>query len=518
MRSLSLLLALCLAGPATAQITSRLIATGLDRPLWAGAPAGDERIFIAQKNGLIRLVQNGQLLATPFLDIRSKTNTISERGLLGVAFHPNYASNGFFFVNYTDLAGDTVIARYSVSTGDANVADVTSESIVLSINQPFDNHNGGDIQFGPLDGYLYIFMGDGGSAGDPACRAQKLNLLLGKILRIDVDGGAPYAIPPSNPFVGSPNGEREEIWHYGVRNPWRNGFDSLTGDLFIGDVGQDIREELDFAPAGVGGLNFGWKIMEGTLCFGTTNCLAGTPACNDPALVLPILELPHSGGSFAITGGTVYRGCAIPGEFGKYFFTDYADDKIRSMTYDPVNGVQGLTDRTAEIAPGGGLSIRNIVHIGPDGFGELLFVDHTSGTGGEVFKMVPAGAAQALAAVRNGGGSNRPCLVNQSLPILGNVWAAAIDAAGHPGAGTSLVIGHQLGTSGVFIAGQELLLDLSSTRLFRLVMPSTGGLDEFRSSLPCDLALAGVTLTAQGVILGGGLELCNALDLTLGYF
>ena len=516
MRSLSLLLALCLAGSASAQIASKLVATGLDRPLWAGAPLGDERIFIAQKNGLIRLVQNGQLLATPFLDLRSKTNTISERGLLGVAFHPNYAANGFFFVNYTDLVGDTVIARYSVSS-DPNVADAASESIVLTFNQPFDNHNGGDIQFGPLDGYLYIFTGDGGSAGDPACRAQKLNLLLGKVLRIDVDGGTPYAIPPSNPFVGVA-GVREEIWHYGVRNPWRNGFDALTGDLFIGDVGQDLREEIDFAPAGVGGLNFGWKMMEGTLCYSSTNCLAGTPPCNDPSLTLPILELTHASGSFAITGGTVYRGCALPGEFGKYFFSDYADDKIRSLEYDPINGVQNLTNRTAELAPGGGLSIRNIVHIGPDGFGELLIVDHTSGTSGEVYKMVPAGAAQALAATRNGSGSNRPCLLNRSLPILGNVWSAAIDVAGHPGAGTSLLIGHQLGTSGVFVGGQELLLDLSSTRLFKLAMPSTGGLDEFRSNLPCDLALSGFTLTAQGVILGGGLEFCNALDLTLGYF
>lgn len=516
MRLLTLLATVLFAAPLSAQVTTKLVATGLNRPLWAGAPLGDERIFVATKGGQIRVVKNGVLLPTPFLDITTKLSTLSERGLLGVAFHPDYAVNGFFFVNYSDLAGDTVVARYSVSA-DPDVADPLSESIVLTQGQPFDNHNGGDIQFGPNDGYLYIFFGDGGSGGDPGCRAQKTTTLLGKIARIDVDSASPYAIPPTNPFIGLA-GFREEIWHLGLRNPWRNGFDALTGDLYIGDVGQDLREEIDFAPAGVGGLNFGWKLMEGTLCFGSTNCPTGTPACNDPSFVLPITELTHASGARAITGGTVYRGCAVPSEYGKYFFSDFADNKIRSLNYDVVNGVTNLTDRTAEFAPGGGLLIRNIVHIGTDGFGELLIVDHAGGTSGEVFKMVPAGAVQALAVPRNGAGSNRTCLANTGLPIVGGVWSAEIDATPHAGAVTSLVVGYQLPGAGIFLGGNELLVDLGSAALFRLAVPSSGGLDEVRASLPCDLALAGFTLSVQGVILGGGLEFCNALDLTVGFF
>jgi glucose/arabinose dehydrogenase len=516
MRTLTFLLAPLLAAPLAAQVTTKLVATGLNRPLWAGAPAGDERIFVATKGGQIRVVKSGQLLATPFLDIAAKISTLSERGLLGVAFHPSYATNGFFYLNYSDLAGDTVIARYQVSA-DPDVADPLSESIVLTQGQPFDNHNGGDIHFGPLDGYLYIFFGDGGSAGDPGCRAQKGTTLLGKIVRIDVDSAAPYAIPPTNPFIGV-SGVREEIWHFGLRNPWRNGFDTLTGDLYIGDVGQDLREEIDFAPAGVGGLNFGWKVMEGTNCFSTSNCPTGILLCNDPVYELPITELTHASGARAITGGTVYRGCAIPSEVGKYFFSDFADNKIRSMNYDVVNGVTNLTDRTAEFAPGGGLAIRNIVHIGTDGFGELLLVDHTSGTGGEVFKMVPAGAQQAQAVVRNGSGSNRLCLSSGGLPIVGGTWAAEIDTAPHAGAATSLVVAYQLPGSGIFLGANELLLDTASSALFRLSVPSGGGIDRIHASLPCDLALAGFTLSVQGVILGGGLELCNALDLTVGFF
>ncbi|MEQ1895574.1 MAG: PQQ-dependent sugar dehydrogenase, partial [Planctomycetota bacterium] len=475
MRTLTFLLASLLAAPLTAQVTTKLVATGLNRPLWAGAPMGDERIFVATKAGQIRVVKSGALLATPFLDIAAKVSTLSERGLLGVAFHPNYASNGSFYVNYSDLAGDTVVARFQVSA-DPDVADPLSESVVLTQGQPFDNHNGGDIQFGPLDGYLYIFFGDGGSGGDPGCRAQKTTTLLGKIVRIDVDAGAPYAIPPTNPFIGMA-GVREEIYHLGLRNPWRNGFDALTGDLYIGDVGQDLREEIDFAPAGVGGLNFGWKVMEGTSCFGTSNCPPATLLCNDPSYVLPITELTHASGARAITGGTVYRGCANPSEFGKYFFSDFADNKIRSLNYDVVNGVTNLADRTAEFAPGGGLAIRSIVHIGTDGFGELLIVEHSGGTAGEVFKMVPAGAVQATALVRNGGGTNRTCLTNTGLPIIGSVWEAELDATPHAGATTSLVVGFQLPTSGIFLGANELLVDTASTSLFQLSIASGGTID-----------------------------------------
>jgi glucose/arabinose dehydrogenase len=514
-RSLALLLgSMLVASSAAAQVTTKLVAGGLQRPLWAGAPEGDERIFIGLKGGQIRIVQNGALLATPFLDLTGDVSTGSEQGLLGVAFHPDYAQNGLFYVNYTDLSGDTVVARFQV-TADPNVADEPSESLVLAQGQPFTNHNGGDIHFGP-DGYLWIFTGDGGSANDPACRAQKLGNLLGKALRIDVDSASPYAIPPTNPFVGVV-GMREEIFHYGLRNPWRNGFDRLTGDLFIGDVGQDAREEISFAKAGSAGLNFGWKMMEGTRCNSTSNCDPGTPVCNDSSLVLPITELFHTNGSFAITGGRVYRGCAIPGEYGNYFFADYADHKIRSLQYDASTGtVSNLTDRTAELAPGGGLLIRNINSFGEDGFGELLIVDGTASSSGEVFKMVSASATEALASIHNGSGFNRVCLTSGSKPILGNIWEARIDSAGHPGATSIRLLAHALPSSGVFFQGFEVLI--GGQRLFSLTLPSTGGTDVLRAQLPCEMALSGVSMTIQAALFGGGFELCNALNLQLGSY
>jgi glucose/arabinose dehydrogenase len=517
MRSLALLLgSILLASSAAAQVTTKLVAGGLQRPLWAGAPEGDERIFIGLKGGQIRIVQNGALLPTPFLDLMGDVSTGSEQGLLGVAFHPDYASNGYFFVNYTDLAGATVVSRFSV-TADPIIADEPSESILLTQNQPFTNHNGGDIHFGP-DGYLYIFMGDGGSANDPACRAQKLTNIFGKVLRIDVDSGSPYAIPPTNPLVGMAS-VREEIFHWGLRNPWRNGFDRLTGDLYIGDVGQDAREEIDVAPAGSSFVNFGWKVMEANACNVTTNCDPGTPPCNDPAYTDPIVELFHVNGSFAITGGRVYRGCAIPSEYGNYFFADYTDHKIRSLQYDPMTGiVSNLTDRTAELAPGGGLLIRNINSFGEDGFGELLIVDGTASNSGEVFKLVPAGAPDANATIANGSGINRVCLTSASEPILGNVWEARVDAAGHPGITTTFLACHASSSSGTFFNGFEVLIDGSSPRYFTLGLPSTGTTDVIRAQLPCDVALSGLKASIQAILLGGGLELCNALDITLGYY
>jgi len=518
-------LAALLAGPLLcssslgAQVTTKLIAGGLTRPLWAGAPDGDERVFIAQKGGQIRILQNGQVLTRNFLGLGGKVSTGSEQGLLGVAFHPNFENNRFFYVNYTDLDGNTVVSRFTV-TADPNVADLASETPIFSITQPFDNHNGGDLHFGP-DGYLYIFLGDGGSGDDPGCRAQKLNLRLGKILRIDVDSGTPYAIPPTNPFRGVP-GVFGEIFHYGVRNPWRNSFDRLTGDLFIGDVGQDAREEISVAPAGSAGLNFGWKLMEGIACHLTTNCLGTPPPCNDPTLVQPITELLHVNGARSITGGYVYRGCACPSEFGKYFFADFGDNHIRSLVYDRATGTTSdLTDRTTELAPGGGLSIRNIASFGEDGFGELLIVDHTSPAGqGEVFKMVPAGAPAATNVVRNGAGGNRTCLAATSLPILGSVWETRVDTSGHPPGATIVLLGYSAPASGIFTGGRryEVLLDGSSQRLFSEVRRASGGTDAIRVPIPCRAALAGVPIYVQALILGSRLELCNALDVTPGYY
>jgi glucose/arabinose dehydrogenase len=287
------------------------VASGLTRPVdLQHAGDGSSRLFIIEKVGRIRILQNGQLLDFPYLNITDRVGSSSnEQGLLGLAFHPNYEVTGLFFVNYTDNNGDTVIARYRV-TGDPNVADPNSETVLLHVDQPFPNHNGGVLAFGP-DGYLYAGLGDGGSAGDPLGNAQNLDTLLGKILRLDVDSADPYSIPPDNPFGN-------EIWAYGLRNPWRLSFDRATGDLYIGDVGQNAWEEIDFVPAGTpGGINFGWNILEGTHPYdgGQQNGL--TP---------PVAEYSHSEGC-SVTGGYVYRG-SMPEWNGIYLYGDYCTGTV----------------------------------------------------------------------------------------------------------------------------------------------------------------------------------------------
>lgn len=293
-------------------------ATGFDRPVDI-SNAGDSRLFITEQDGVIKIVTaTGTVLPTPFLDIDPQVNSGgNERGLLGLTFHPDYANNGYFYVNYIDLGGDTQISRFSVSASDPDVADPNSELNLLSISQPFSNHNAGDLEFGP-DGYLYIGTGDGGSGGDPGNRSQNRQNLLGKMLRIDVDNGTPYAIPSDNPFVGDAT-TRDEIWAIGLRNPWRFSFDRMTGDLFIADVGQDEWEEIDFQPANsTGGENYGWRCYEGNATFNTTNCPAAA------ALTFPIHEYTNSFSSgCSITGGFVYRGSNHPGMVGKYIYTDY---------------------------------------------------------------------------------------------------------------------------------------------------------------------------------------------------
>ncbi len=246
------------------------IASGLDTPVGI-TNAGDEtRLFIIEQPGRIRILVNGILLPSPFLDISSHVSGQSEQGLLGLAFHPRYALNGYFYINYTDRQGNTVIARYQVRQDNPNQADPKSEQRLLYLQQPFPNHNGGGMAFGP-DGYLYLGLGDGGSGGDPLGNGQSTNTLLGKILRLDVDQGEPYAIPADNPYANG--GGMPEIWAYGLRNPWRFSFDRLTGNLYIGDVGQSSFEELDFQPANIpGGVNYGWNIMEGYSCYNAANC------------------------------------------------------------------------------------------------------------------------------------------------------------------------------------------------------------------------------------------------------
>ncbi|MBM4258960.1 MAG: DUF11 domain-containing protein [Deltaproteobacteria bacterium] len=280
---------------------------------------GSQRLFVLEQEGVIRIVKNQTLVATPFLDIAARVGCCGERGLLSVAFPPNYANKGYFYVNYTNNEGTTVISRYRV-TSNPDEANPNSEEVLLTVEQPFSNHNGGQIAFGP-DGFLYIGMGDGGSGGDPQNNGQRTDTLLGKLLRIDVESGAkPYAVPATNPFVQNRN-YRSEIWALGLRNPWRFSFDRQTGDLYIGDVGQGVYEEIDFQPkASPGGENYGWKIMEGAHCFNSSSC-------NQSGLTLPLVEYDHSQGC-SVTGGVVYRGQQFPRLQGLYFYGDFCSGNL----------------------------------------------------------------------------------------------------------------------------------------------------------------------------------------------
>jgi glucose/arabinose dehydrogenase len=293
--------------------------------------ADDERLFVTLKQGRVMIVSGGQVLARPFLDVSSRVGSAGqEQGLLSVAFSPHYGQDGFFFVAYTRPSNDLVIARYSV-TADPDLADPDSEAILLDIPKPTPIHNGGQLQFGP-DGYLYVSVGDGGPADDPDCQGQDDDTLLGKILRLDVDQnvGVPpfHGIPADNPFVG-PGPPRDEIWAKGLRNPWRFSFDRATGDLFVGDVGQGAREEVDRQPAGSGGgQNYGWTVMEGDRCHSAAGCGFPVPPCGAPEFTAPIVVYGHDGGRCAVIGGYVYRGAAIPQLRGAYLYGDLCSGEL----------------------------------------------------------------------------------------------------------------------------------------------------------------------------------------------
>jgi glucose/arabinose dehydrogenase len=375
-RTISLILMLFAVTAAAQDAMLQRIATGLSQPV-ALTHAGDTRLFITEQTGTIRIYDALGLRATPFLDLRAIVLSGGERGLLSVAFHPRYRDNGLFYVYYTNRNGDNNVARYQVSS-DPDRADPASGVVLLTIPHPtFANHNGGQLQFGP-DGFLYIGTGDGGSAGDPNNNAQNLNQLLGKILRIDVDHGSPYAIPPSNPFAQRA-GARGEIWAYGLRNPWRFSFDRVTGDLWIGDVGQDAFEEVDFQPVtSISGENYGWRKMEGQHCYNpSSNCV-------DAGVTFPLLEYSHAGGGCSISGGYRYRGTQIPSLQGAYLYGDYCSGTISKATQIGTNWTSTTLFAT---------SLR-ISSFGEDISGELYVMDVATGI---VYKIAPRGAVRRRA-------------------------------------------------------------------------------------------------------------------------
>src|SRR6185503_8586375 len=332
------------------------VTSGLTAPVFLTQPLDDGRIFVVEQPGRIRLIKDGVLQTTPFLDITSRVLYGGERGLLSVAFHPQYATNHFFYVYFTTQTnGDIRIERFT-ATANPDVADpATTKLILTTAHSAQANHNGGLLSFGP-DGMLYAGLGDGGGGGDPFGNGQNFNALLGSLLRLDVDHGDPYLIPPDNPFVGQPN-RRGEIWAKGLRNPWRYAFDQPSGNLYIADVGQNAHEEVDVVAASAKGVNYGWNTMEGASCYNAATC-------NQTGLQLPIIDYGHNG-PCSITGGYVYRGSAIPAIRGHYFYSDFCAGFLKSFLYE--NGV-------AVDQKDWGLTTPSVTSFGVDFGGELYLI------------------------------------------------------------------------------------------------------------------------------------------------
>jgi glucose/arabinose dehydrogenase len=356
--------------PGTAQVRLEQVASGLNMPVLVTAAPGDtSRIFVVEKRGTVRIIEHGVLLPTPFIDLSGRVTTGSEQGLLGLAFHP---TDGRVVLSFT-VAGSTGGGTSRIATfttgADPDVLDPATEQVILEVAQPYGNHNGGNVLFGP-DGYLYAGFGDGGSGGDPQGHGQNRDDLLGSLLRLDIDHGLPYTTPATNPFVGQPD-MRGELWNWGLRNPWRYSFDRATGDLYIADVGQNAWEEVDVQPAAsAGGENYGWAIMEGDHCYkGST--------CNRTGLVMPVIEYGHGDGC-SVTGGFVYRGSAIPELVGSYFYGDYCNGWIRSFVYRNGSATDARSWPTLDTK-------QQITSFGEDARGEL-YVVLASGT---IYRIAP---------------------------------------------------------------------------------------------------------------------------------
>lgn len=416
-------LATACAPAAPAQVGTQLVLDGLTQPVRLLAPAGDPRLFVVEQPGRIRVFAGDGSDRGVFLDLTGAISQGGERGLLGLAFAPDYASSGRFYVDFTDLAGDTRLVRYLVGS-NPDRADAASADTLLTVDQPFGNHNGGHLEFGP-DGFLYFGLGDGGSAGDPDNRAQDGQSLLGKLLRLDVSGAD--AVPAAgNPFLGS--APRDEIWALGLRNPWCFSFDPLTGDLYIADVGQDEYEEIDVTPAGTAGLNYGWRRMEGTRCYNPAS------GCQDGTLTLPVHQYSHGGTPFrcSVSGGSVYRGAAVPSLRGTYLFADYCSRQVWGLRWTAAGGLGAVTELTTALTPPGGFT--TISAFGRDAVGELYILDHGAG---RVYLVVPTTSGSGpVPEARPRLGQNEPNPFNPgtsipyTLPAPAEVTLSVHDLAG----------------------------------------------------------------------------------------
>jgi glucose/arabinose dehydrogenase len=377
------------AAPASPALALRLLADGFRAPLLAASPQNDARIFVVEQGGLVRIVREGRVLPAAFLDVSERvTHGGSEQGLLGLAFHPKYLENGRFFVNYSDAAarGATVVAEFRVDPANADRA-LPDERRLLVVPQPYANHNGGHLAFSPADGFLYIGLGDGGAGGDPHRNGQDAFALLGKMLRIDVDAapapGKAYAIPKDNPWADGRAGA-PEIWALGLRNPWRYSFDRTTADLWVGDVGQNAWEEVDFQPANAPApRNYGWNIREAAHCFGATDC-------GSEGLVEPLIEYAAEAPCNSVTGGIVYRGRALPDLAGTYFYSDFCHDWLRSARLDEQGRPGSHHDWTAALDPRHRILL-GVSSFGEDKDGELLIVSHRAGSVWRLVAAAPSG-------------------------------------------------------------------------------------------------------------------------------